>query len=415
MAENLTGAEWYDQTWREIKAANPDWEDQQVYDEMTRRMGEADWNARYQNVMADIANSSTPAEREQKINYYQAELASFKDSGIDVDNDIEYLRVTQGAATVSVTEKIGSVFNDLYDGAKSSLASVVAHIAEYENGPISTAENNIGLEAVQGITTNSIEAQYTIAPDDPAFLDARLSLEDIRNGYRLQYNPNGILWRVNLANMPHPYDLRNFYRQQEYNQAQLEQETESGIRALSQIKELLVQGASKASAGQKALLSAKVQEWARGMEFLGTGYSAGGLVPKGAAIAEKVMQGSSKAAEKLGQVVKTDYGPAVQSTEGEALKLREYVDSGGNLYKAGTFGRSNAADSQFWASENPLTTPGYANKYGVDFSKVDYIIGGKIKGPYITRPAPGLGKNAGGALEVVTDPFGVELDFFYMP
>ncbi|MEN6411622.1 MAG: hypothetical protein ABFC84_02525 [Veillonellales bacterium] len=127
------------------------------------------------------------------------------------------------------------------------------------------------------------------------------------------------------------------------------------------------------------------------------------------------IQGSSKVAEKLGQVVKTDYGPAVQSTEGEALKLREYVDSGGNLYKAGTFGRSNAADSQFWATENPLTTPGYANKYGVDFSKVDYIIGGKIKKPYITRSAPGLGENAGGALEVVTDPFGVELDFFYMP
>jgi RHS repeat-associated protein len=116
------------------------------------------------------------------------------------------------------------------------------------------------------------------------------------------------------------------------------------------------------------------------------------------------------------KTIKTPYGDAVQSLSKEALDVKQYVDNGGQLYRGGTFGRSNVTDAQFWAPESPLT-PGYAEKYGVDFSQTDYIIGARpVPGAqYITRPAPALGSNGGGAIEVVTDPNTVRLDFFHMP
>jgi len=125
------------------------------------------------------------------------------------------------------------------------------------------------------------------------------------------------------------------------------------------------------------------------------------------------VSGSIKGTPKT---IKTPYGEAIQSTSADAMKVRQYVDNGGQLYRGGTFGRSNVTDAQFWATENPLN-PGYANKYGIDFSKIDYIIGGKqIPGtPYITRPAPALGNNVGGGIEIVNNPNSVKLDFFYMP
>lgn len=92
-----------------------------------------------------------------------------------------------------------------------------------------------------------------------------------------------------------------------------------------------------------------------------------------------------------------------------------YVEAGRDLYRGGTLGRSNTTNAQFWATENPLT-PGYADKYGVDFSKLDYIIKGKLKSgsSFVTRPAPGLGNNSGGGIEIVTPPGSVEFDYFYM-
>lgn len=52
-----------------------------------------DWNDRYQNVLADIANSQSDAERQQKVNYYEqnGQLQQFRDSGLDPDNDIAYI------------------------------------------------------------------------------------------------------------------------------------------------------------------------------------------------------------------------------------------------------------------------------------------------------------------------------------
>lgn len=52
----------------------------------------------------------------------------------------------------------------------------------------------------------------------------------------------------------------------------------------------------------------------------------------------------------------------------------------------------------------------------MDFSKLDYIIKGKLKSgsSFVTRPAPGLGNNSGGGIEIVTPPGSVEVDYFYM-
>jgi len=66
---------------------------------------------------------------------------------------------------------------------------------------------------------NIIKPFTAIAPTDSRFVDATISLEDIGNGYTLDYNPNGILWRINAAGIPHPDDLEKFYEQQEIHQA----------------------------------------------------------------------------------------------------------------------------------------------------------------------------------------------------
>lgn len=90
------GAVFYDQTWRAIRTANPDWSDQQVTDALTVQIRISDWNAQYQNIIKDIACSNSVEERERKIKFYESELDSFKASGIPVDNDLQYLRSIQG-------------------------------------------------------------------------------------------------------------------------------------------------------------------------------------------------------------------------------------------------------------------------------------------------------------------------------
>lgn len=115
-------------------------------------------------------------------------------------------------------------------------------------------------------------------------------------------------------------------------------------------------------------------------------------------------------------VIKTPYGEAVQLLSKEAKTVKTNIENGGSVYRGGILGRSYTAKGQFWAPENPLN-PGYTDRYGVDFSKIDSIIGGKVKpnSNIITRPAPELGTNGGGEIEMVTDPNNVKLDFFYMP
>lgn len=133
------------------------------------------------------------------------------------------------------------------------------------------------------------------------------------------------------------------------------------------------------------------------------------------AVKDAVGDNVSDASKNTTKYIDTPYGRAFQENSEEALKVRKYVEDGGDLYRGGSFGRSNTTDAQFWAPESPLS-PGYADKYGVDFKDTDYVIKGKLdsNADFITRSAPGLGNNSGGAIEIVTNPNSVKLDSFNM-
>mgnify|MGYP000910969900 CR=1 FL=1 len=55
---------------------------------------------------------------------------------------------------------------------------------------------------------------YALGPTNPAFIGAILSSMDLLvGGYTLQYNSNGVLWRVDPAGRPHPDDYNKFLEQ----------------------------------------------------------------------------------------------------------------------------------------------------------------------------------------------------------
>ena len=114
--------------------------------------------------------------------------------------------------------------------------------------------------------------------------------------------------------------------------------------------------------------------------------------------------------------IATPYGRAFQATSEEALAAKEAIEGGATLYRGGVLGRSAGPEGQFWALENPLL-PSYAQRYGLpagnqNFNFIEY---GRIKpgAPFITRPAPGGGPNAG--IEAVVDPNSVKVNGFHMP
>jgi hypothetical protein len=114
--------------------------------------------------------------------------------------------------------------------------------------------------------------------------------------------------------------------------------------------------------------------------------------------------------------IETPYGYAVQSNKEAALAARPKVESGATLYRIGTTGKSQAAEAQFWSLENPLS-PGFANRYGIPEENIinaDFIETGVLKPgtPFVTRPAPGIGENIGGGIEVVVTKNGVILRSF---
>ena len=120
--------------------------------------------------------------------------------------------------------------------------------------------------------------------------------------------------------------------------------------------------------------------------------------------------------------VNTPYGPAKQEYTPEALAARDMVENGSPLYKYGTLGNSNVANSQFWSLENPLQNPNYVRNLGLPEQNVAgespfVIIGHALPDAnFITRAAPGVGNiNIGGAIEVVFEEFGIHLSAFTMP
>ena len=114
--------------------------------------------------------------------------------------------------------------------------------------------------------------------------------------------------------------------------------------------------------------------------------------------------------------IKTPWGTALQSPSPEALAARSSVENGATLYRLGTTGKSEAAGAQFWALENPVS-PGYAARYGIpaeNVAKFNFIETATLRPgtPFVTRPAPGIGTNPGGGIEVVVPPNGVTMRFF---
>lgn len=114
--------------------------------------------------------------------------------------------------------------------------------------------------------------------------------------------------------------------------------------------------------------------------------------------------------------VDTPYGPALQGNSPEAHAAIGRVQSGATLYRAGTMGKSQAAEAQFWSLEHP-SSPGYAQRYGIpqeNIENADFIETGVLNPdtPFVTRAAPAVGDNPGGGIEVVTPAHGVRLKSF---
>jgi RHS repeat-associated protein len=121
------------------------------------------------------------------------------------------------------------------------------------------------------------------------------------------------------------------------------------------------------------------------------------------------------------EAITTPYGLAMQAVSEEALNARSYVAGGGKLYRIGTIGRSEAAEAQFWSTENPLANPqAYAKKYGIPLENIenaDFVEVGTLKpgANFITRQAPKAPGNPpgwGGGIEVVTPTNSVKLESF---
>jgi hypothetical protein len=116
--------------------------------------------------------------------------------------------------------------------------------------------------------------------------------------------------------------------------------------------------------------------------------------------------------------IATPYGVAEQGADAGSQALKGAVEDGATVYRQGSLGVQQTGEGQFWAGENPLTTPNYAAGYGMPGSaSPDWVMGGEVNPgePFVTREAPGLGGNEGGNPEVVTRPGGVGNLWFHMP
>lgn len=134
--------------------------------------------------------------------------------------------------------------------------------------------------------------------------------------------------------------------------------------------------------------------------------------------AQKAASGGTQAL----QTITHPYGIAEQAISKEAYEAVNQVNNGATLYRIGTLGRSQAAEGQFWSLENPakfLSKPEeFAAKFGMPAENLKsgqlFIEAGKLQkgASFVTRPAPAVGVNKGGSIEVVTNPGSVKLETF---
>jgi filamentous hemagglutinin len=126
--------------------------------------------------------------------------------------------------------------------------------------------------------------------------------------------------------------------------------------------------------------------------------------------------GEQVAGVAVARGIATPYGIATQSGATAALAARSQVQEGAMLYRIGTTGKSQAAEAQFWSLEHPLSS-GYAGRYGLPSENVinaNFIEAARLRPgvSFVTRPAPGVGQNVGGGIEVVVPSGGVQMQWF---
>ncbi len=101
---------------------------------------------------------------------------------------------------------------------------------------------------------------------------------------------------------------------------------------------------------------------------------------------------------------------------------------GPTAFRQGTFADEakdwggNCVKGKQWAADNPLTTKGYAKKYGLpaeNTGKPDWVVKRRVEGNYTTRPAPASHNNpanTGGGTEIIPgNSNDVRLEWFHMP
>lgn len=130
-------------------------------------------------------------------------------SGFDAHSMYNYLITawdyqTGGAGNVAGADTIPKAFMvDISNNKYNSLVNNIIH---------SSIDNDV--DYLRGV--QSVSHKYLLAPDDPAFIDATLSLQDMANGYYLEDNEYGIKWRVTASGRVYPDDLAKYQKQQEY-------------------------------------------------------------------------------------------------------------------------------------------------------------------------------------------------------
>jgi hypothetical protein len=110
------------------------------------------------------------------------------------------------------------------------------------------------------------------------------------------------------------------------------------------------------------------------------------------------------------------------SSSSSTAKTETTVFRRGTFEKEAIGWKGSHVKGREWATDNPLTTPNYAQRYGLpaeNTGKPDWIVGGRVRGPYTTRPAPESYNNplnTGGGTEVLpNNPNNVRLEWFHMP
>ncbi|MBP2658492.1 MAG: hypothetical protein H6Q69_1524 [Firmicutes bacterium] len=283
---NNSSVAWYDRTWRGLKAVNPGWSDQQVTNEMTQQINLEDWNHNYKKLITDIANSSSAAEWEQKISDHKSELDAYRDSGINVDNDLKYLRNTQGEAA-GQGEMLNQDLNvSLADakppGESPNLIQILAERLQYNFGTNSSS---------------SVSAEYMVSPDSNVYGESPVTEEETKAGIHL--NEAGI--KVNSEGIPLPEEIDKIDVRERVD---IQSFYESGVASIGEFYKRFGESLFEdRTEYQKALLRAKTSEFGRGMLTLAPLVGSGGSfsLAKSTTVVPKVME-EIKAAEEIGAV-----------------------------------------------------------------------------------------------------------------